>query len=91
MNYLYEKISYIKGLTDGLNIEESSDEGRVLVHIIDALEVLTEEIADMREEQEEINGYIEVIDEDLSDLEDEIYLDFDDICPECDEELDIED
>lgn len=91
MNYLYEKISYIKGLTDGLYIEESSDEGRVLVHIIDALEALTEEVADMREEQEEINEYIEVIDEDLSDLEDEIYLDFDDICPECDEELGTED
>lgn len=91
MNYLYEKISYIKGLTDGLNLSESSDEGRVLVHILDALEALTDEVADMREEQEETNEYLEVIDEDLSDVEDEIYLDIDEFCPDCEEELTTED
>lgn len=87
MNYLHEKISYIKGLSDGLNINETSKEGKVLVKIVDVLEELVEEIAYIREEQEDINEYIEVIDEDLSDVEDEIFIECEDCFDESDEEF----
>lgn len=81
MEYLYEKVSYIKGLAEGLSIEEESKEGKLLMHIIDALEDIIEEVDVMKEDHEELSEYVEYIDEDLTDLEDDIYGD----C-ECDEE-----
>ena len=38
MDYLYQRVSYLKGLAEGLGIDEESKEGKLLLHIIDALE-----------------------------------------------------
>lgn len=91
MNYLYEKVSYLRGLADGLNVEESSKEGKILLQIIDTLEEFTDVIIDLKENQDEIEEYVEAIDEDLSEIEDELFLDEEDCCHECGEELIIED
>lgn len=90
MNYLYEKISYLKGLTDGLAINESTKEGKVLTHIVDVLEELTEAVSEVRADHEELSEYVEFIDEDLSAIEDELYLDCND-CSDCDDEFTEED
>ncbi|NLM03578.1 MAG: hypothetical protein GX214_00955 [Clostridiales bacterium] len=92
MNHLFEKVAYLKGLVDGLNIEESSKEGKILLNIIDTLDDFAEAIVALDEEQEDIAEYIEALDEDLSELEDELYedddIDFMEIhCPNCDEHI----
>ena len=77
MEYLYEKVSYLKGLADGLAIDESRSEGKLLLHIIDTLEEFADAIVDLKDEQDEMGEYVEAIDESLSDMEEEVYLDYD--------------
>ncbi|MTI48205.1 CD1247 N-terminal domain-containing protein [Sporosalibacterium faouarense] len=84
MEHLYERISYLQGLAEGLGIEENSKEGKLLLHIIDALEDFADAIDDLSFEQEELGEYVEYIDEDLTDVEDEVF-------GECDYEDDLED
>ena len=46
MGYLSEKAAYLKGLADGLALDEKSSEGKLLVKIIDALEEFAATIED---------------------------------------------
>ncbi|RBP46668.1 CD1247 N-terminal domain-containing protein [Garciella nitratireducens] len=94
MNYINEKVSYLKGLTEGLGISDSTKEGKVLLHIVDVLDDISEALEGLVEAQNDLEDYVEVIDEDLSDLEEEIYDDMEDLedidfceieCPECGE------
>jgi DNA-directed RNA polymerase subunit delta len=38
MKYLYERVSYLRGLADGLQISEDTKEGKLLIQIVDVLE-----------------------------------------------------
>lgn len=88
MDQLKEKVSYLKGLSDGLGISHETKEGKVLLAIIDLLDDMTEEIVTLNEVQEELDEYVEAIDQDLEQLEDEIYEDEDDEEDDCYDEED---
>ena len=79
-----EKIAYIKGLAEGLKLDESTNEGKVLTAIIDLLGDITEEICDIEESCEEIIEQIDAVDEDLADLESVIYEDDEEDDCDCD-------
>ena len=91
-----EKTAYLKGLLEGLNIDESKPEGKLLVAIVDTLEEMANEISDLNEVAEYLDDYIDEVDHDLGDLETEYYdcdcdCDCDDdddycFCDDCDEE-----
>ncbi len=92
MKNIKEKISYLQGLAQGLDIEESSKEGKVLSGIINILEDMAEQMEDIGDAQSDLEEYVETIDEDLYDLEDEFFGDeIDDEemievkCPNCKE------
>ncbi len=70
MSILLEKVSYLKGLADGMEVEENSKEGKLLVHIIDLLEDFAEAFDELDTDLEELEEYVEDVDEDLADLED---------------------
>lgn len=89
-----EKVAYLQGLTRGLNVNEQSAEGKLLVQMVDVLHHMAEEIHCLHSGQEDLETYVETIDEDLNDLEEEIYEDVDDVedlemveieCPSCHE------
>ena len=91
-----EKIAYIKGLAEGLGLDDATKEGKVLTAIIDLLEDITEEICDIEDGCDELMEQIDAVDEDLSALEDIIYeeddcdccdCDCDDDCCDCDDEI----
>lgn len=95
MDFLLQKVSYLQGLADGLGVDDTSKEGKLLLHIIDTLEEFADVLADTIEDQLELEEYVNFIDEDLSDLEDEVYeddddedddYDFDDFLDCCDDE-----
>ncbi len=83
MEHLYEKVAYLKGLADGLSIDEETKEGKLLIKIIETLEDFTDVIVELDEDTEEIAEYIEAMDEDLTNIEDDLY-EYDD---EYDDEL----
>lgn len=98
MKYIKEKVAYLQGLVDGLGIAENTDEGKVLVKMLEILGDITDALDGLAEAQSETEEYIEMIDDDLTDLEefilDEDLLDDDEdddedlyevICPACGE------
>lgn len=95
-----EKVSYLKGLAEGLEINESTKEGKLLKAIIDVLEDISYSVTDLEDNYAEVSEYVELIDEDLEEVEDVIFGDDDDdddddecgfVCPSCGEEIELED
>ena len=78
MDHIKEKVTYLKGLCDGLGIDHEKKEGKVLLSIIDVLDDIAEELSSLNEVQEELDEYMDALDQDLEDLENEIYEDEDD-------------
>ena len=79
-----EKIAYIKGLAEGLGLDEATKEGKILTAIIDLLGDITEEICDIEDGCDELMEQIDAVDEDLSYVEEVIYGDDDDCDCDCD-------
>lgn len=73
MRYLYEEVAYLKGLAEGMDISNESKEGKIINKIIDVLDSFADAIVELDEEQTDLAEYVESIDEDLSDVEDDIY------------------
>lgn len=92
-----EKIAYIKGLAEGLALDDTTKEGKVLAAIIDLLGDITEEICDIEDGCDALLEQIDAVDEDLADLEEFVYeddddddcdcCDCDDDCCDCDDEV----
>ena len=80
-----EKISYIKGLAEGLALDDSTKEGRILTAIIDLLDDMVDEIDAIDEACAEIGEQLDAVDEDLSYLEDDFYADNEDYDDEDDD------
>lgn len=72
------KVAYLNGLIDGLDIDTTTKEGRVISEIAGILKSMAEEIEILKDNQKEIEDYVEVIDEDLSQVEKDLYDDEDD-------------
>lgn len=100
---LKAQVSYLKGLAEGLALDEESKEGKLLLRIVDLLDNMAREIEQLKTDYEELFEYSEALDEDLSDLEDDYYEndDFEDDdddedyecftveCPSCGEMVEI--
>lgn len=86
-----EKIAYIKGLAEGLELDGSTKEGKILNAIIDLLGDITEEICDIEEGCDELCEQIDAVDEDLASLEEIIYDEDDDCDCDCDDCCDCDD
>ena len=44
---LTEKVAYLKGLVDGLGVDETSKEGRIIKAIVDVLDDMALTVADL--------------------------------------------
>ncbi|MDB8804485.1 CD1247 N-terminal domain-containing protein [Romboutsia sp. 1001216sp1] len=75
MKYLFEEVAYLKGLAEGMDISSESKEGKIIHKIIDVLDSFADAIVELDEEQADLTEYVESIDEDLCDIEDDIYSD----------------
>ena len=81
-----EKVAYIKGLAEGLALDDSTKEGKVLAAIIDVLGDITNEICEIEDGCDELMEQLDAVDEDLSNVEDVVYGDDD--CDCCDDDCD---
>lgn len=72
-----EKISYIKGLAEGLALDTETKEGKILTAIIDLLDDMVDEIDAIDEACAEIGEQLDAVDEDLALLEEDFYEDED--------------
>lgn len=68
-----EKVAYLRGLCEGMAIDESTNEGKLFKEIINVLEDMAYSVADIEDGLDEISEEIEAIDEDLEEFEKELY------------------
>lgn len=83
-----ESLGYLKGLLDGLDLDDNKKETKVFKAIVDVLSNLAEDIDDMTEGMELLAEQIDSVDEDLAEVED--YLMEDDCDCDCDCDCDEE-
>ena len=97
-----EKVAYLKGLAEGLSLDESTKEGKLLLAILDVLDDMAEEFADIEDEIVDLEDGLDAVSDDLNDVEEFLYETSDDedeedeedddeyfvtTCPECEEEV----
>jgi hypothetical protein len=95
MSYISERVAFIKGLAEGMKMDDSTNEGKLLNAIIDVLDDISLAIVDIEEIQDEVSEQVDGIDEDLAELEKVVYdeedLDFEEIeCPHCSEIIEVD-
>lgn len=90
MTDLRAKVAYLQGLSSGLDLSPDSKEGKLFNGIIGVLDDFAKSFHNLEEEQEQLEDYVETIDEDLFHLEDELlgddegeYIEVE--CPRCGE------
>ena len=64
-----EKVAYLKGLAEGLGIQEDSKEGKLLKAVMDVLADLAVSVEDLEDYTAELTEQVDAIDEDLDALE----------------------
>ena len=80
-----ERVAYIRGLAEGLELDDSKKEVKVINAIIELLDDMALTLSDLEQQTGEMADQLDAVDEDLGALEDEVYD-----CG-CDEDEDEED
>jgi hypothetical protein len=76
-----EKIAYIKGVADTLELKDSDKKDRLLLAMIDAMDEMALAISDLETGLDTLGAQVDEIDEDLGAVEEELYdLDDCDCC-----------
>lgn len=93
---LKQKVAYLQGLAQGLKLDTEAPEGRVLSEVIDVLAHVSRALYDLKDTQQEMESYLEDVDQDLSVVEADLYEDDDEAeavevkCPNCGTVLHVE-
>lgn len=92
-----EKVAYLKGLAEGVGLDESIKEQRLIKIIIEVLGEISDTLSEVEESSSALGGELDEIGRDMSSIEDIIYglgdLDGDDDdsfeakCPACGETI----
>lgn len=97
-----EKVSYIKGLAEGMKLDEATNEGKLLLAILDALTDIAYQLEEVDEDLNDMADVVGGIDETVAELEEAVYGDGDDdhcdcgcededmyeiTCPKCDNSI----
>ncbi len=81
-----EKIAYIKGVADTLELNEGDKKDRLIMSLIDVMNDMALAIEDLETGLDTLSAQVDEIDEDLGTLEEEWYDDDCDCC--CDDDCD---
>ncbi len=77
MTELKSQIAYLSGLASGLDVNEETKEGKLLLKIVEVMECISEAVEKLEDSYNEVMEYAEAIDHDLTDLEKDYYEDAD--------------
>ncbi len=73
MNYLKERVAYLKGLAEGMQISDATNEGKLLKAIIEVLDDVALAVDDIEEVQEQISEQLDSMDEDIAEIENKVF------------------
>ncbi|MGI6267530.1 MAG: CD1247 N-terminal domain-containing protein [Acutalibacteraceae bacterium] len=81
-----EKVAYLRGLADGLNLNEDKSETKMFKAIMDVLDDIALSVSDLEDDVAILSEQIDAVDEDLDMLETIVYEELDD----CDDDFDFD-
>ena len=73
-----EKVAYLKGLAEGMELDTDKKVGKLLAAIIDTLDDIALELEDIKDEQAELADGLDAVSDDLEDVEDVVFDEWDD-------------
>jgi len=73
-----EKVAYLKGLVEGLGYNKTTNEGKVILAIVDVLDEIALTVSDLEDGMELMSEQIDEIDEDFAEMHDDYYDDDED-------------
>ena len=68
-----EKVAYLKGLMEGMELDTEKKEGKLLAAIIDILDDIALEIEDLKDYADELGEGLDAVSDDLEDVEDLLF------------------
>ena len=80
---LTEKAAYIKGLAEGLGLDENKPETKIINALLDLIDDISLTVSDLEDELVLVGEQVDAVDEDLDALESYVYDDDDCDC-DCD-------
>ena len=86
-----EKVAYLKGLAEGMGVQDDTPHGKLFKVIIDILEDLALDLADTKDSIVDLNDSVEAVSEELTELQDDFYESPCAWCDGCDEDEEGED
>ena len=78
MMTISERVAYLKGLTEGMKLDDNKDETKLLKAIIDVLDDVALSVADLEDATAMMQEQVDAVDEDLDELEEFVYTELDD-------------
>lgn len=86
-----EKVAYLKGLAEGMELDTDKKIGKLLAAVIDTLDDIALELEDLRDQQAELADGLDAVSDDLEDVENVVFDDYDEdgsdyVCGEGDED-----
>ena len=70
MSISAEKLNYLKGIADGMNLSEATSEGKLFLGIIDVLSALSSEKEQLESRVDKLGEYVDDLDRSLSEFYD---------------------
>ena len=86
-----ENAAYLKGLAEGMNIDKESNEGKLIVKMLDVISEMSERINTLEILNEDLYEYMEQMAEDIVAIEDDLYLEDEDDLDEYEDYSDLND
>lgn len=75
---LKERVAYLQGMAAGFKFNGSSKEEKIMLGILEVLSDMAGKITDIETNYDEMEEYVECLDEDLAEVETEIYGEYED-------------
>lgn len=72
-----EKVAYLKGLAEGMDLDTDKKVGKLLAAIIDTLDDMALELEDIKDEQAELAEGLDAVSDDLEDVENVVFDEWD--------------
>ncbi|MFX0559254.1 CD1247 N-terminal domain-containing protein [Tepidibacillus infernus] len=79
MSNIQERIAYLEGLAEGLEMYQNKKEGKFFEEIVGIMTEMNQTLQHFMDRLSELEEYVEAIDEDLNDLEWDFYEDDEDL------------
>ena len=86
-----ENAAYLKGLFEGYELDKNSKEGKIIGEMLSLICDMADKIAALEADNKELHEYVEELDQDLGEVEEELYFDDEDDYDDYDDLNDDED